>query len=140
MLTVGRKPRIDCTFLRTYNLQNQSGSISIIFLPSAKPGDMPPLEFGAPIQRDLFRCGVGVVVVVQKEKPVVMLEKDVVVGGDRAGEDGDGVGNFGVGGGGFNRSCCCILVAQILGWRAIPSRAKLGELILAESKKMSRAA
>jgi hypothetical protein len=102
---------------------------------------MPPLEFGAPIQRDLFRRGVGVVVVVQKEKPVVMLEKDVVVGGDRAGEDGDGVGNFGVGGGGFNRSCCCILVAQILGWRAIPSRAKLGELILAESKKKtSRAA
>jgi hypothetical protein len=63
-----------------------------------------------------------------------MLEKDVV-GGDRAGEDGDGVGNFGVGGGGFNRSCCCILVAQILGWRAIPSRAKPGELILAELEK-----
>jgi hypothetical protein len=40
-------------------------------------------------------------------------EKDVAAGGDGAGEDGDGVGNFDVGGGGFNRSCCCILTAQI---------------------------
>jgi hypothetical protein len=56
----------------------------------------------------------GVVVVIQKEKPMVTPEKDVAVGGDGDGKDGDGVDNFGVGGGGFNRSCCCVLIAQIL--------------------------
>jgi hypothetical protein len=66
---------------------------------------------------------------------MVTPEKDVVVGGDGAGEDSDGVSNFGVRGGSFNRSCCCILIAQILGWRAIMSRAKPGELSPAESEK-----
>jgi hypothetical protein len=66
---------------------------------------------------------------------MVTPEKDVAVGGDGAGEDGDGVGNFGVGGGGFNRSCCYVLIAQILGWRAILSRAKPGELSPVESEK-----
>jgi hypothetical protein len=68
------------------------------------------------------------VVVVQKEKPMVTPERDVAVGGDGAGEDGDGVGNFSVGGGGFNRRCCCVLTEQILGWRAILSQAQPGEL------------
>jgi hypothetical protein len=66
---------------------------------------------------------------------MVTPEKDVAVGGDGAGEDGDGVGNFGVGGGGFNRSSCCVLTAQIQGWRAILSRAQPGELSPAESEK-----
>jgi hypothetical protein len=66
---------------------------------------------------------------------MVTPEKDVAVGGDGDGEDGDGVDNFGVGGGGFNRSCCYVLIAQILGWRAILSRAKSGELSPAESEK-----
>jgi hypothetical protein len=66
---------------------------------------------------------------------MVTPERDVAVGGDGAGEDGDGVDNFDVGGGGFNRSCCCVLTAQILGWRAIWSRAKPGELSPAESEK-----
>jgi hypothetical protein len=66
---------------------------------------------------------------------MVTPERDVVVGGDGAGEDGDGVGNFSVGGGGFNSSCCCVLTAQILGWRAILSRAKPGERSPAESEK-----
>jgi hypothetical protein len=66
---------------------------------------------------------------------MVTPEKDVAVGGDGAGEDGDGVVNFGAGGGGFNRSCCCVLTAQIQGWRAILSRAKPGELSPAESEK-----
>jgi hypothetical protein len=47
-------------------------------------------------------------------------EKDVAIGGDGAGENG-GVGNFSVGAGGFNRSYCYVLIAQIQGWRAIPS-------------------
>jgi hypothetical protein len=66
---------------------------------------------------------------------MVTSERDVAVGGDGAGEDGDGVGNFSVGGGGFNRSCCCVLTEQILGWRAILSRAQPGELSPAESEK-----
>jgi hypothetical protein len=66
---------------------------------------------------------------------MVTPERDVAVGGDGAGENGDGVDNFSVGGGGFNRSCCCVLTAQILGWRAILSRAKPGELSPAESEK-----
>jgi hypothetical protein len=57
------------------------------------------------------------------------------VGGDGAGEDGDGVSNFGVRGGGFNRSCCCVLTTQILRWRATWSRAKPGELSPAEAEK-----
>jgi hypothetical protein len=72
------------------------------------------------------------VVVVQKEKPMVTPERDVAVGGDGAGEDGDGVGNFSVGGGGFNRRCCCVLTEQILGWRAILSQAQPGERSPAE--------
>jgi hypothetical protein len=62
-------------------------------------------------------------------------EKDVAAGGDGAGEDGDGVGNFDVGGGGFNRSCCCVLTAQIQGWRAILRRAQPRELSPTESEK-----
>jgi hypothetical protein len=61
-----------------------------------------------------------VVVVIQKEKPMATPEKDVAIGGDGAGENG-GVGNFSVGAGSFNRSYCYVLIAQILGWRAIPS-------------------